>query len=55
MKKGVIAILILLVAFVIFLNGCETAKGAAQGACDGAKKDWKNAQQIDSKVREVLW
>jgi len=48
-KKG--AIFFILSVFLILASGCETAKGAAEGA----QKDWDNAKKLDKKMQEVLW
>lgn len=41
--------------FLILIAGCETTKGACQGAAEGAKKDWESLKKADEKMREVLW
>jgi predicted small secreted protein len=52
-KKG--AIFFILSVFLILVSGCETVKGAAGGASEGAKQDWDNAKKLDKKMQEVLW
>lgn len=37
--------------FLIFIGGCETIKGAFEGA----KKDWQAAKKTDDWMRENLW
>ena len=39
----------------MLITGCETIKGIAQGAQEGAKKDWHALMRTDDKMREVLW
>ncbi|MCB9747120.1 MAG: hypothetical protein H6755_01790 [Candidatus Omnitrophica bacterium] len=46
--KWLFAIVIIL---TIFLHGCETAKGAAQGF----QKDWEDAKEADKWIQEHLW
>jgi len=41
------SLLVILLACVLFLAGCETAKGA--------KKDYENAQKLDQEIRDELW
>jgi len=41
----------ILLAVIIFLNGCHTVKGAAEGA----KQDYKDAQKADAWMRKNLW
>jgi predicted small secreted protein len=52
-KKG-LAFFVLLV-FIILISGCETIKGAGQGAADGAKKDWQTLKKADAWMRKNLW
>jgi len=49
------SILVAALAAVLFLSGCETLKGSAKGACEGAKRDFENAQKIDAWLRDNLW
>jgi len=48
-KKG--TIFFILSVFLILVSGCETVKGAAEGAT----KDYENAKKLDKKMQEVLW
>jgi len=48
-KRGVIFFVLFI--FLILASGCETAKGAAEGAT----KDYENVKQLDKKMQEVLW
>lgn len=47
---------------VIFVSGCETAKGAAKGVgavavgtAEGAKKDWQAVKKADGWMRKNMW
>jgi predicted small secreted protein len=53
LKKSMI--LFALSVFVILIAGCETVKGAAQGAAEGVKKDWQTAVKADAWVKKNLW
>jgi predicted small secreted protein len=44
-----------LLVFIVLNAGCETLKGAATGAFEGAKKDWEVAKKVDNWMRENLW
>lgn len=48
-KKGLA--LFILTIFVISIGGCETIKGAF----DGAKRDWESAKKIDDWMQKNLW
>ena len=48
-KKGFLVLLAGI--FLLLASGCETVKGAA----DGAKKDLKNAKTTDQWMRDNLW
>ena len=48
-KKGFA--LFILFAFLILISGCETVKGA----CEGAKRDWESAKKIDDWMQKNLW
>ena len=37
--------------FLILISGCETMKGAFEGA----KKDWDSAKKADQWLRKNLW
>jgi hypothetical protein len=52
-KKGLV--LFILSIFVFLSCGCETLKGVAQGATEGAMKDWEKAKKIDAWLQEHLW
>ncbi|MFA4984519.1 MAG: hypothetical protein WC559_04355 [Candidatus Omnitrophota bacterium] len=45
------AFLLTMLACVLFLAGCETVKGAGEGA----KQDFKNAQKVDGWLQDNLW
>ena len=47
----------LLIVFVamFFLQGCATIKGAAKGANEGLKEDWKAASKWDGWMQDNLW
>ena len=49
------SLLIAVLTGVLFLVGCETLKGAANGTTEGAKKDFEQAKKIDSWLRDELW
>ncbi len=53
LKKS--TVFFVLLVFVILISGCETAKGAAQGAVQGFGKDWQSAKKIDDWMRRNLW
>ena len=36
---------------LILINGCNTVKGAAEGA----QKDWQSMREADQRLRDVLW
>lgn len=46
-----IALLLAAITCVLFLTGCETVKGAGEGA----KKDFENAQKVDGWLQDNLW
>jgi len=48
-KKGLA--LSILFAFIVLVGGCETAKGAFEGA----KKDWQSAKKIDDWMKKNMW
>ncbi|MDD2703456.1 MAG: hypothetical protein PHC33_05575 [Candidatus Omnitrophica bacterium] len=48
-KKTVL--LIFAGVFLFLVSGCETVKGAA----DGAQKDLQNAKKTDEWMRDNLW
>ncbi len=48
-KKTVL--LIVAGVFLFLASGCETVKGAA----DGAQKDLRNAKKTDEWMRDNLW
>lgn len=48
--KPAIAVLFLLVC-LIFLSGCETAKGFVQDT----KNTWQNVQKADGWMKKNLW
>lgn len=52
-KKG--TLFFILAIFVMAIAGCETVKGLAAGATEGAKKDWQTLQKADAWMRENLW
>ncbi|MDD5730214.1 MAG: hypothetical protein PHN57_03690 [Candidatus Omnitrophica bacterium] len=55
-NKSFLLVSLSLVLFAfLFVSGCETAKGAACGAQDGAKKDWENAKKTDAWLKKNLW
>jgi predicted small secreted protein len=43
--------LFILSILLILMAGCETVKGAFEGA----KKDWQTALKADEWIRENLW
>ena len=58
--------LALFLSSVLFICGCETAKGAAKGTvhgvgavgtgiADGAKKDWAAVMKADDWVKDNMW
>ena len=47
--------LVILIAFVFLVNGCNTVVGSLQGAKEGAKEDWKELNKADGWIRENLW
>lgn len=56
------ALLFMLAVFVISIAGCETVKGAIQGAKEDrkgtiqvTKKVWQSVQEIDDWMRKNLW
>ncbi len=51
MKRNLALLILGLFGIMFFLYGCETAKGAAEGA----KKDWQNAKKADDWMRKNLW
>lgn len=44
-----------LFAFIVLLLGCETIKGAGQGAVEGAKKDWQALKKADDWLKKNAW
>lgn len=54
MKRSWFALIVLLLA-AIPMSGCHTVSGAAQGAADGAKKDYEAAKKTDAWLQENLW
>lgn len=48
-RKG--AMFFILSIFLILSSGCETVKGAFQGA----KKDWQSVKEADARMRKSLW
>ena len=52
-KKGIL--LFVLFAFIVVIAGCETMKGTAKGAAEGAKKDWQAAIKADEWIKKNLW
>ena len=48
-KKGLA--LFILFAFIVLVGGCETVKGAFEGA----KKDWQSAKKIDDWMKKNMW
>lgn len=44
-------LIIALCSMVVFLQGCNTMKGAK----DGFKKDWNELNAADGWVKENLW
>jgi len=44
-------ILIGILGLMLFLQGCATCKGAAEGF----KEDWKALGKVDEWMRENLW
>ena len=52
LKKSLLVAVLIGVLFS--LMGCETLKGSVQGAGEGAKKDWENAQKVDAWLRDQL-
>jgi hypothetical protein len=51
-RKGAALFILFL---LILMAGCETVKGAFQGAAEGAKKDWQTACKTDQWIRDNLW
>lgn len=55
-KKGFV---LALLAWLLFLGGCETTKGlvggVAGGVSEGAKKDWAALKRVDNWMRENMW
>lgn len=45
------ALFFVLSVFLILIGGCETIKGAFEGA----KKDWQAAQRVDDWIQDNLW
>ena len=48
-KKGLTFFILFI--FIIAIGGCETLKGAFEGA----KKDWQSAKQTDDWIKKNLW
>lgn len=48
-KKGILLFMALL--YVVLSSGCETVKGAS----DGARKDYENAKKADKWMQDNLW
>ena len=42
-------------AFLVIASGCNTLKGATEGAAQGAKKDWEETKKVDDWFRKNLW
>lgn len=51
MIKRSVALFVLSAACLIFICGCNTLKGAAEGA----KKDWGTVEKADEWVQKNLW
>jgi predicted small secreted protein len=49
-NKKVFVLPVLLLVLILF-TGCETIKGAAEGA----KKDWQALEKADDWMRKNLW
>ena len=58
MRKKFSLALVLLFGAILF-SGCETTKGIAAGAAQGAAQDskdiWQNIKQADSWIQKNLW
>ena len=48
-KKGLTVLI--LFTFIFLAAGCETLKGAFEGA----KKDWQSAKKFDDWMRKNMW
>lgn len=48
-KKGLTVLI--LFTFIFLAAGCETVKGAFEGA----KKDWQSAKKFDDWMRKNMW
>ena len=44
-------ILLAVLGLMLFLQGCSTCKGAAEGL----REDWKSLEGVDGWMRENLW
>ena len=44
-------VIIILLGLMIFLQGCNTLKGAK----DGLKEDWKTIAGVDGWIQETFW
>lgn len=52
---GKIILFTVCVVLLIGASGCNTIKGAGEGAADGFKKDWQAMKKIDDKFQENYW
>jgi len=55
MMERRLAMVLILLAFVILIAGCETVQYALSGASDGLQQDWASLQEADAWMRDNLW
>lgn len=50
-RKKLLLLLLFVIVGIITISGCNTVKGAAEGA----KKDWDAVKVSDECIKKTLW